>query len=77
MLATFENAILVEHCGVLQDEPPKVPIRKGFADVCRTVHCLKQLFHPSTAIDRGFAEALPKLGNEEGGAAFVPPSALH
>ena len=46
------------------------------ADVWRPLHCLNQLFHPSTGIDRGLAEALHKLGNEESGAAFVRSSAL-
>lgn len=32
--------------------------------------------HPSTGIDRGLAQALHKLGNEESGAAFVRSSAL-
>ena len=45
----------------------------------RPLHCLNQLFHPSTGMDRGPAEAGHKLGNEVGhqsGAAFVRPSAL-
>jgi predicted SnoaL-like aldol condensation-catalyzing enzyme len=46
------------------------------ADVWRPLHCLNQLFHPSTGIDRGLAQALHKLGNEESGAAFVRSPAL-
>jgi hypothetical protein len=46
------------------------------ADVWRPLHCLNQLFHSSTGIDRGLAQALHKLGNEESGAAFVRSSAL-
>jgi hypothetical protein len=37
---------------------------------------LNQLFHSSTGINRGLAEALHKLGNEESGAAFVRSPAL-
>ena len=46
------------------------------ADVWRPLHCLNQLFHSSTGIHRGLAEALHKLGNEESGAAFVRSPAL-
>ena len=46
------------------------------ADVRRPLHCLSQLFRPSTGIDRDLAEALQKLGNEGISAAFMRSSGL-